>query len=210
MTISILLCSSHDNCLKYIRETYVNVSITKDMLQQAEKLFSSEGYLATSIEDIASAMNISTKSLDVDKEDLLWMSATKIADAFHTALDEVLTVQRPIDDCLRHAMMAHINVIVKNLAAANVYMHEWRYLSPDRLEIYKQRRDDYEERFRAIVKEGIYSGVFAPVDEKFVTLMMLSALNWVSQWYREEGSMTPIDIAHTLTDLTLNGLYRRV
>ena len=188
----------------------MNTSIRKDLLQQAEKLFSTEGYLATSLEDVAVLLDVPVESLDLDKDDLLWASASKIADAFHTALDDVLAVQRPVDDRLRHAMMAHINVIVENLAAANVYMHEWRYLSPERMEIYIQRRDAYEERFREIVKEGIYAGIFAPVDEKFATLMMLSALNWVSQWYREEGPMTAIDIAHTLTDLTLNGLYRRV
>jgi AcrR family transcriptional regulator len=188
----------------------MNISITKDLLHQAEKLFSTEGYLATSLDDIASAMDIDIDALGVQKEDLLWASATKIADAFHAALDEVLAVQRPIDDRLRFAMMAHINVIVENLAAANVYMHEWRYLSPERKNVYKQRRDAYEEQFREIVKEGIYAGIFAPVDEKFATLLMLSALNWVSQWYREDGPMAASDIGHTLTDLTLNGLYRRV
>ena len=188
----------------------MGITITEVLLQQSEQLFSIKGYLATSLADIALALDVPTESLDVDKEDLLWASATKIADGFHAALDEVLTIQRPVDDRLRYAMMAHINVIVENLAAANVYMHEWRYLSPERIEVYKQRRDAYEKRFREIVKAGIYAGVFAPVDEKFVTLLMLSALNWVSQWYREEGSMTAADIAHTLTDLTLNGLYRRV
>jgi AcrR family transcriptional regulator len=146
----------------------------------------------------------------ISKEDLLWRSALNIADAFKSALEKVLSVPRPVDDRLRHAIMAHINVIVENLNAANVYMHEWRYLSDPRRRDYLKRRDDYEAQFRAIVDEGIHAGIFSPVDEKLVTLMLLSSLNWISQWYNPRGELTPIDIGHTLADLTLNGLYRHV
>lgn len=177
------------------------------ILKQAELLFSQKGYLATSLFDIQLAVG---EPITTDKEDLLWASALRIADAFQAALTAVLAIERPIDERLRHAMMAHIHIIVDNLPAANVYMHEWRFLSPERQAAYRQHRDAYEAQFRQIVHEGIYKGVFAPVDEKFVTLMLLSALNWVSQWYRVDGPMTASEIAHTLADLTLNGLYRRV
>lgn len=177
------------------------------ILKHAELLFSQKGYLATSLHDIEVAAG---ESVTADKEDLLWASALGIADAFQTALHSVLQVERPIDDRLRHAMMAHIHVIVNNLHAANVYMHEWRFLSPERQAEYRQRRDAYEAQFRQVVHDGIHKGIFAPVDEKFVTLMLLSALNWVSQWYRDDGPMSASEIAHTLADLTLNGLYRRV
>lgn len=180
------------------------------ILKHATRLFKRNGYLATSLEDIAQAADVAVADVEFTKDDLLWYSALEIADAFQKALDDILAVPRPVDDRLRHAVMAHINVIVTNLEAADVYMHEWRYLSAKRRQAYLQRRDHYEARFRTIIREGIHSGIFAPVDEKFATLMLLSSLNWVSQWYRPDGPMTAIDIAHTLADLTLNGLYRHV
>ncbi|MCB9435672.1 MAG: TetR/AcrR family transcriptional regulator [Anaerolineales bacterium] len=177
------------------------------ILKHAELLFSRNGYLATTLDDIAAAVG---EPVNASKDDLLWASALRIAEAFQSALEIAVTTERPIDDRLRHAIMAHIHVIVNNRPAANVYMHEWRFLSPERQTEYRQRRDAYEAQFRALVHEGIYAGVFAPVDEKFVTMMLLSALNWVSQWYRADGPMNADEIAHTLADLTLNGLYRRV
>src|SRR5690606_1465086 len=161
-----------------------------------------------SLADIAQAAGMA--DISTTKEELLWQSAVNIADAFQAALDEVLAVPRPIDERLRHAIMAHLHVIVQNLAAANVYMHEWRHLPAERRGRYLQRRDAYEAGFRQVVREGVYAGIFAPVDEKFVTLMLLSSLNWVSQWYRADGNMTPNEIADTLADLVLNGLYRHV
>lgn len=181
-----------------------NPTISSNLLVQAEILFHKQGYLATSLSDLP------VGRANIQKEDLLWASAIRIADAFQAALNEVLREPRPIDERLRYAMMAHIRVIVDNLAAANIYMREWQFLSPERLTIYKQRRDAYEAEFRTLIREGIYSGIFAPVDEKLVTLMVLSGLNWTSQWYRPDGDMTAEEIAQTLADLTLNGLYRRV
>lgn len=183
-------------------------AIHPHLLKEAERLFSKGGYLSTSLSDISEAAHLPIDG--ISKEDLLWQSALKIADTFKAALENVLSVPRPVDDRLRYAVMAHINVIVENLNAANVYMHEWRYLSDGRRREYLKRRDQYEEQFRGIVREGIHAGIFSPVDEKLVTLMLLSSLNWVSQWYNPEGELTPIDIGHTLADLTLNGLYRHV
>lgn len=182
--------------------------ISDTVLHHAERLFSHQGYSGTSLADIAQAAGMA--DISTTKEDLLWQSAVNIADAFQAALDAVLAVPRPIDERLRHAIMAHLHVIVQNLAAANVYMHEWRHLPAERRGEYLQRRDAYEAGFRQVVREGVYAGIFAPVDEKFVTLMLLSSLNWVSQWYRADGNMTPNEIADTLADLVLNGLYRHV
>lgn len=185
-------------------------AIDSQILASAEQLFSQHGYLATSLQDVAAAAGVAASDLTLSKDDLLWRSALRIADAFQQALNEVLAVPRPVDDRLRHAIMAHIGVITDNLSAANVYMHEWRYLSPSRRAEYLARRDQYEASFREIISVGIHAGIFAPVDEKFVTLMLLSSLNWVSQWYRDDGPLGAIDIAHTLADLTLNGIYRHV
>jgi AcrR family transcriptional regulator len=186
----------------------MTITVHPRLLAEAERLFSTRGYLSTSLSDISDAAQLPVEK--ISKEELLWQSALGIANAFISALDNVLAVPRPVDDRLRHAIMAHINVIVENLNAANVYMHEWRYLSDDRRREYLKRRDEYEAKFREMVSEGIHAGIFSPVDEKLVTLMLLSSLNWVSQWYNPRGELTPIDIGHTLADLTLNGLYRHV
>jgi AcrR family transcriptional regulator len=180
------------------------------VLHSAERLFSQQGFVATSLEEIAVHANVRLDELGLNKDDLLWYSALGIADAFQQALEDTLAVPRPIDDRLRYAIMAHVNVIVENLSAANVYMHEWRYLSEARRADYLKRRDTYEKRFRQIVREGIHAGMFSPIDEKFVTMMLLGSLNWVSQWYNPQGPMRAGDVARNIADVLLNGLYRHV
>ena len=56
--------------------------------------------------------------------------------------------------------------------------------------------------------EGIRQGELGDVDEKFATLLILSSMNWIYQWYRPDGPMTPEEIARKLTEMLLNGLRR--
>ncbi len=103
---------------------------------------------------------------------------------------------------------AHVKVITSNLASAAVYSTEWRHLSDTRRREFAARRDAYEEIVRGLVRGCMHEGTFADMDEKFATLVILSAINWIYQWYREDGPMAPDEIARKLTDLLFNGLKR--
>ena len=182
-----------------------------EILTTAERLFRQKGYQATSIRDIASALGIKGGSLYshvASKEELLWQIASRAAGEFFEAIEPIVGSDEPVPLKLRRAIIAHVGVITRNLDAAAVYFHEWRHLSEPHRSEFARRRDEYEALFRRIVGEGIRSGIFAPVDEKFAALLVLSALNWTYQWYRPDGPMSPEEIGRTLADLVCNGLYR--
>ena len=62
-------------------------------------------------------------------------------------------------------------------------MREWRFLEDEaRAEIVAERRR-YEERFRALFREGRDLGALrSDLDEASATLLVLSALNWAYTW----------------------------
>jgi AcrR family transcriptional regulator len=181
------------------------------LLETAERLFRQRGYQATSMRDIAAEIGIKGGSLYshvASKEDLLQEIAVRAADDFFTAIEPIIAADEPAQLKLRRAIIAHVGVITQNLDAAAVYFHEWRHLSEPHRSAFARRRDAYEALFRGIIGEGIRAGIFAPVDEKFAALLVLSALNWTHQWYRPDGAMSPEEIGRTLADLLCNGLYR--
>ena len=181
------------------------------ILASAERLFRQKGYLATSIRDIADALGLKGGSLYSHvggKEQLLWEIASRAAGKFFAAVEPIIAADEPVPLKLRRAIVAHVGVITRNLDAAAVYFNEWRHLSEPQRAKFARRRDEYEALFRGIMREGIRSGIFAPVDEKFAALLVLSALNWTYQWYRPDGPMSPDEIGRTLADLLCNGLYR--
>lgn len=181
------------------------------ILAAAERLFRQRGYLATSVRDIGEAVGINGASLYShigSKEDLLWEIASRAADAFFAALEPIARADEPIPLRLRKAIIAHVGVITQHRDAAGVYFNEWRHLDEPRRSAFAKRMDDYQAIFRGMLREGIQAGLFAPVDERFASLVVLSALNWTHQWYRPDGAMTPEEIGRHLADLLFNGLYR--
>lgn len=181
------------------------------VLTAAERMFRQRGYLGTSMRDLARSLGIQGPSLYShfkSKQDLLWEIASRAADAFFAAVEPVMAAPDPPPARLRKAIVAHVKVITENLDAAAVYFNEWRRLDEPRRTEFAARRDRYEALFRGLLREGIQAGLFAPVDEKFAALLVLSALNWTHQWYRPDGPMTPEEIGRALADLLCNGLYR--
>ena len=184
-----------------------------ELLAAAERLFAQQGFQATSVRDIAENLNIKAGSLYThiqSKDDLLWEIVSQAADRFFAAVEPIVASDLVPLEKLRRLVAAHVGVLTGNLAAAAVYSTEWRHLSDDRRAEFAARRDAYERIVRDLVQQCIHEGTFAAVDEKFATLLLLSSINWIYQWYRPDGPMTPEEIARKLTDMLLNGLRRGV
>ncbi|MEK6677286.1 MAG: TetR/AcrR family transcriptional regulator, partial [Planctomycetota bacterium] len=142
------------------------------------------------------------------KDDILWELVSAAADRFFAAVKPIVESDVVTIEKIRRCVAAHVGVITSNLSAAAVYSTEWRYLSEGRRRQFADRRREYEQVFRRLISQGIREGTLADVDEKFAALLILSSMNWVYQWYRTDGPMTPEEIARTLTGMLLNGLKR--
>ena len=182
-----------------------------ELLAVAEKLFSERGYEATSVRDIAEVLKIKAGSLYTHietKEELLWEILSSAADRFFHAVEPIMKADLLTIEKLRRVIAAHVQVITDDASSAAVHMTEWRHLTEPRRSEFAARRDTYEKMFRHLVRNGIREGVLADVDEKFTTLLILSSMNWIYQWYRSDGPMTPEEISRKLTEMLLNGLRR--
>ncbi|MCK6456975.1 MAG: TetR/AcrR family transcriptional regulator [Phycisphaerae bacterium] len=182
------------------------------IMQVAAHLFRERGFHATSVREIADAVGLQGGSLyaHVDsKDDLLWEIVNRSADRFFEALSPVLNSDLDILHKLRDAITTHVGVITADLDAAAVYTTEWRHLPPDRQSQIAERRDEYESRFRSLVRQGIREGFLSPVDEAYATLFILSTLNYLYLWYRPGGRMSSEAVARLLADFIFDGLRRR-
>jgi AcrR family transcriptional regulator len=190
----------------------VDTARIKEIRTAAQKLFRDKGYHATSVRDIADAVGIQGGSLysHVDsKDDLLWDVVNHSADRFFETVRPIVESNRTISRKLREAIIAHVKVITADLDAAAVYSTEWRHLAPERYQAFATRRDDYEQMFRQMIRQGIEERVIGASDEGFATLFVLSALNWVYQWYRPDGRFTPDELGKQMADYVFDGLRRR-
>jgi AcrR family transcriptional regulator len=156
-----------------------------ELTRQAARLFAERGYHGTSIDQLAKAMGVQKGSLYAhiaSKHELLYATMREGADAFHGALDAI-DERLPATEKIRLALRAHLRVVAEQLDVATVFVREWRYLEGEHREEILAERRRYEERFRALFREGRELGELrTDLDEAAAALMTLSALNWAYTW----------------------------
>jgi AcrR family transcriptional regulator len=178
-----------------------------ELTRQAARLFAERGYHGTSIGDLAEALGVQKGSLYAhikSKQDLLYETMMEGARAFHGMLDAIDDAL-PAVEKIRLAMRGHLRVVREQLDVATVFVREWRYLEGDRREGVLAERRRYEERFRALFREGReLSQLRTDLDEGAAALLALSAMNWAYTWLRPEDDTD--DVADRFCALLLDGI----
>lgn len=183
------------------------------ILVEAEKLFHQKGYLACSVRDLAEVLEIEAASLYShfkSKEEILWTIADRCAEEFFDSVKPIADSKLHTQKKLTDMIVAHVGVITRNINASAVFLREWRHLSEPRRSEYSILRNEYEQIFRAVIKQGIAENLFKHYDEGFSTRTIMSAINWTHTWYKEDGEMTAEEIGEHLAGILLNGLVRTI
>ncbi|MCS6904856.1 MAG: TetR/AcrR family transcriptional regulator [Bacteroidia bacterium] len=187
------------------------MSRKEEILEQAALLISEKGYEATTIRDIAESVGIEPSSVYShfdSKEDILWEIALSCANQFIEGITSIVESDLTTRSKLTAMIIAHVEILTRNLNAAAIFLNEWRHFSEPRRSDFAHLRDIYEAKFRAVIAQGIEQNALREVDEKFGALTILSALNWTYQWYKPSGEMKPKEIGEKLAELLLNGLVK--
>ena len=178
-----------------------------ELAREAARLFAERGFHGTSMGDLAEALGVqkgSLYSLTGSKQELLFETMREGARAFHAALDEVPEEASALER-IRLALRGHLRVVSEQIDVATVFTREWRYLEDGyRDEILEERRR-YEERWRALFREGVESGdLRTDLDSGAATLLVLSAANWAYTWLapgRDTG-----ELADRFTSILVDGV----
>ena len=156
-----------------------------ELRREAARLFAERGYHGTSIGDLAEALGVQKATLYAhieSKQDLLYETMRDGADAFHAALDAI-PESLPAVEKIRLALRGHLRVVAEQLDVATVFVQEWRYLEGERRDEIVVERRRYEERIRALFREGRELGELrTDLDDSTAALLTLSAANWAYTW----------------------------
>jgi AcrR family transcriptional regulator len=178
-----------------------------ELTRQAARLFAQKGYHGTSIGEIAEALGVQKGSLYAhikSKQDLLYETMVEGARAFHAGLDAIPD-ELPATEKIRLALRSHLRVVADQLDVATVFVQEWRYLEGERRDEIVAERRRYEERIRALFREGRELGELrSDLDDATAALLALSAANWAYTWL-QPGRDTE-DLADRFYEQLLDGM----
>lgn len=182
----------------------------EDVVRAAGKLFAEKGYHGTSMRDLGRELGLLGSSLYShveSKQDLLVEVVEEGAALFQASAARSLEAPGTAADRLEALIRGHIDVVVDNIEVARTFLNEARMLDSDYRDRILGARDDYEEAFRSVIREGVDDGSFAPdADPKTGSIFILSILNAVERWYRPDGKLDREALAAELSGFARSAL----
>jgi AcrR family transcriptional regulator len=176
----------------------------------ALRLFKEKGYHATSMRDIANAVGINKGSLYSyikSKEDLLIPVFERAMGVLLVQIEQITAdPSLPPTERLKRAIHAHVTAVADNLDVLTVYLSEWRQLAAESLATNRAQRERYAALFHQILRDGVATGEFRPMDTRIVMLGMIGMCNYLFRWYRPDGRLTPDQVADELIEMVMQGV----
>lgn len=180
-----------------------------DIVRAAGRLFREKGYGATTIRDIADAVNMRSGSPFYhfkSKPDILRAVVLEGIGAIHAAvaLAAAAAADLPARERFEAMLAAHLNVLLgeEGRDVAATLLNESRHLEPEAQAEVVRLKDSYEAMWQGLLTELKEDGLLAN-DSPVARLFLLGAMNWTTQWYRPQGPQTPQQLAQQLAALVL-------
>ena len=182
----------------------------QEFIEAATQLFAEKGYNGTSIQDLANALNLTTASLYYHmngKEDLLFRVLESGMANFLDGLELIFQSDLAPSEKLRQAVANHVDFVLSNPTAVAVFLRERRFLPGPQEEQYSARVDRYDEMFSSIIKQTMSAGDIPRDDVSLLRLSALGMVNWVVEWYRNDGRLSQTKIRNFLLDVILTRIF---
>jgi AcrR family transcriptional regulator len=181
-----------------------------DILKSAAAAFRRRGYHGASVDEIASALEMTKGNLYYyfrNKEEILYACHEYSLDVLLVLLDDVRADASTPDQKLRRLILAFVHLLLDELQATALTI-DLQALSPPLLGKIIARRDAFDRGLREIIQQGMDAGTFAAGNPKMVGFAVMGAVNWITKWYDPAGPMTSEAIGQAFADYLVGGLSR--
>lgn len=174
------------------------------VLRVAIDLFNEQGYDATSVGDLASALGLTKSAIYhhvAGKEHLLKLAVGEALDALTGALDEVAArADHTAGERLRAAVHSSVVVLVEHLPAVTLLLRVHGNTPAEESALARRRLIDQRlaEMVRAAVEEG---AIRDDLDPLLVSRLLFGMVNSLTEWVRQgSGQGSAGDTAQPGTD----------
>jgi AcrR family transcriptional regulator len=159
--------------------------------------------------DIAEAMGIKAASLYnhiQGKQEILSTLILEVAQEFTKGMNNVMESKKTPIEKITDVIELHIDITVsysEGLAALN---NDWMHLENEDLIDFVKMREDYEENFRKIIKEGIEKEEIKGHHPEVILFSILSTLRSLYVWYQKRGKLDVNILKKDMVAVLLNGI----
>ena len=186
--------------------------VKEQILEAAVDLFSRQGYLQTSMSDVAKAVGLTKGGIYhhiEKKDDLLRMIHNQMTTAFLDRFRQSGASESDPRKKLSNWVAAHIYLMRDYKPHIKIFFTEVDNLAKtDEFERILHKRDEIFQLLYGIIDEGIRQGQFRrDLHPRIVTLLIFGMLNWFYQWHQPQGQLSLETIIEDVTQFVSSGIY---
>lgn len=175
----------------------------------ALRLFTSKGYVATGIRDIAREADISSATLYhhvSNKEELLVAIIREGFELMTGSAQAALAGQRTPEARLAALVRNHTLVQINEQELARVVDVESRFLSEEANKEVRPLGQAYTDLWRDVLEEGVESGAFDVADTSVARMALIDMCDAPNRWMRRDGRLTPPELADAFVQMALGAV----
>lgn len=180
-----------------------------EIVTKASRLFKEKGYSAVSVRDIAQEMGMKAASLYnhiESKQEILSILVLDLARDFTCGIASVRESNISPLEKIEQIIELHIDITVNNSEALAALNNDWMHLEGEDLIDFVKMREDYEEDFRKIIKEGVEQGQIQPRHPEVILFSILSTLRTLYLWYQKRGKLDVNVLKKDMVAVLLRGI----
>ncbi len=177
----------------------------------AANLFYEKGYDATSVNDIADALNLTKAGLYhyiSSKQELLFSIMSWGMDRLE---NEVIVPAKNVKDAeerLSFIIENHTRLIADGIGAVTILLEEVQGLTPEHFKKIQGRKREYVNFLKSTLQTLKKEDKLFDIDLTTATFSILGMILWISRWFRHDGKMSWQDVTQQVKGIALRGILR--
>ena len=177
--------------------------------QKAAQLIHEKGYDATSMNDIARAVELTKAGLYYyirGKQELLYEIMNYGMDRLEKEVIEPARAAADSEERLRTVIARHVRLLAGGIGAVSILMDEDAGLSAKQRRQIRARKRAYFEFVRDILLGLKEEGKLRNIDVTAATLSLFGMILWLPRWYDPAGKLSASALVEEMTKIALGGL----
>jgi AcrR family transcriptional regulator len=179
------------------------------IIDTSAHVFARRGYHATGIMDLCAANDLGKGALYHyigSKEELLAAIHDRVMDEVMVGADRVAESDGQPPQQLAMLGDELLDVIHRYPDHVWVFLHEFPALTGERAEHFRSRRQEYEGRVEAVLRDGVASGEFRDIDPWLTARAWLGMHNYTYLWLKPGGRLAARSVARPFADIFMKGI----
>ncbi|MDH3323785.1 MAG: TetR/AcrR family transcriptional regulator, partial [Flavobacteriaceae bacterium] len=133
----------------------------------------------------------------------------EVAEKFTNGMNKVMMEKSSSVLKIQKIIELHIGITINYSEGMATLNNDWMHLNDtDRKEFIKMR-EQYEESFRQIIKQGIKDQEIQPRHPEVILFSILSTLRTLYLWYQKRGKLDANILKKDMVEVFLNGIVNK-